>query len=278
MRISLPSMTLSRLLPDNGMKKNFTDQLNRTVEISYPPKRIISIVPSQTELLFYLGLDKEIIGITKFCIHPKNKFRDKLKIGGTKKLNLDKIRELNPDLIIGNKEENEKGQIESLAEEFPVWMSDVNNLEQALDMIRRVGDLTGKHNEAEELVHRIEKEFQKIKQAKQLTVAYFIWRNPYMVVGSWTFIHDMLQRSGWINVFGNRNRYPEVTIEAIRKNNPEVILLSSEPYPFKTKHIDELQQVCPESKIVLVDGEMFSWYGNRLLEFPDYMAKLVKEL
>ena len=278
MRISLPSMTLSRLLPDNGMKKNFTDQLNRTVEISYPPKRIISIVPSQTELLFYLGLDKEIIGITKFCIHPKNKFRDKLKIGGTKKLNLDKIRELNPDLIIGNKEENEKGQIESLAEEFPVWMSDVNNLEQALDMIRRVGDLTGKHNEAEELVHRIEKEFQKIKQAKQLTVAYFIWRNPYMAVGSGTFIHDMLQRSGWINVFGARNRYPEVTIEAIRKNNPEVILLSSEPYPFKTKHIDEMKQLCPESKIVLVDGEMFSWYGNRLLEFPDYMAKLVKEL
>lgn len=108
--------------------RQFTDQMGRVVSINYPPRRILSLVPSQTELLFDLGLDREIVGITKFCIHPEDKFRTTAKVGGTKKLNLKKIRELKPDLIIGNKEENERDQIEELIGEFPVWMSDINVL------------------------------------------------------------------------------------------------------------------------------------------------------
>src|ERR1700741_1030662 len=119
----------------------FTDQMNREIELKGSPKRIISLVPSQTELLWHLGLREELVGITKFCVHPEEMFHTKPRVGGTKKFDLKKIAELKPDLIIGNKEENEQVQIEELMKQYPVWMSDITNLDQALDMISRVGAL-----------------------------------------------------------------------------------------------------------------------------------------
>lgn len=251
-----------------------TDQMNRSVEVPSEPKRIISLVPSQTELLFDLGLDKEIIGVTKFCTHPAENVKQKIKIGGTKQLNISLIKELSPDLVIGNKEENEREQIEELMRHFPVWMSDIANFDDALDMIKKLGDITGKAAGANELVGRIEQQFNNTNiQQSYKKVAYFIWRKPYMVAGKGTFIDDMLQRCGLFNAF-DMNRYPEVNAEQIAAAKPEVILLSSEPYPFAEKHVREFKAIVPGARILLVDGEMFSWYGSRLLHAPEYFQSL----
>jgi len=259
--------------------KIFKDQLNRTIQLPYSPQRIISVVPSQTELLHYLGLKKEVIGITKFCVHPNNWFRSKTRVGGTKTLNLDKIRSLQPDLIIANKEENDQSQIEALAEEFPVWISDINNVPDALEMIQQVGEITNTATLAQQLVAEVTKGFASIQPLPGIRTAYFIWRGPWMVAGRTTYINDLMQHCGMANVFDNLDsRYPEVTNEAIAAANPQLMLLSSEPYPFKDVHIAELQALCPQARVMLVDGEMFSWYGNRMLEAVEYLEGLVREV
>jgi ABC-type Fe3+-hydroxamate transport system substrate-binding protein len=256
----------------------YIDQMGRKVELSSTPKRIISLVPSQTELLFDLGLDEEVIGITKFCIHPSDTVKQKLKIGGTKALNIKLIKELKPDLIIGNKEENEKSQVEELVKSFPVWMSDIADLAGAIDMMRKVGELVDKTTEAEKLIRSVKSEFDHLKiKERGLRVAYLIWRKPYITAGKGTFINDMLKRCGLINVF-DTDRYPEVSAEHLIAAKPDVILLSSEPYPFKEKHIAEFKSFVPETKVKLVDGELFSWYGSKLLHAPAYFERLIIEL
>lgn len=258
--------------------RTYTDQLDRQITVDFPPVRIISIVPSQTELLFDLGLDEEIIAVTKFCHHPAGRLKNRLKAGGTKNLDLDLIRNLKPDLIIGNKEENERGQIEILAREFPVWMSDIGTLPGALDMITKVGALVNRETEAKQLAGQIAKKFAELNSANQtLRVAYLIWQNPYMAVGQDTFINDMLQRCGLINVI-DQSRYPEVTLPQLLEHAPDVIMLSSEPFPFKEKHAEALRQNLPKSKIILVDGELFSWYGSRLTRSPEYFSNLIELL
>jgi len=256
----------------------YYDQLNREINLPSVPKRIISIVPSQTELLFYLGLEEEIIGITKFCIHPAEKLKSVEKVGGTKQLDIEKIKALKPDLIIANKEENERSQIEELINFCPVWISDIYSLGDALDMIKRVGNLTGKEQEAKILSTQIAQQFNHITiQQSNLQTAYFIWRKPYMVAGRNTFIDDMLLRCGLINVF-EQERYPEIDAKTLIGANPYLILLSSEPYPFKDKHIVELNAIVPNAIIKLVDGEMFSWYGSRLLHAAAYFEELLSEI
>ncbi|HCN83551.1 MAG TPA: cobalamin-binding protein [Sphingobacteriaceae bacterium] len=256
-----------------------SDQLNRDILIPAKPLRIISLVPSQTELLFDLGLDNEIIGITKFCIHPKDKTKQKAKIGGTKALDIEKIRRLNPDLIIGNKEENEKDQIESLAKEFPVWMSDIYNLKDAIDMISEIGSIVGRRQQAKDLAEKIASLFNLLPKPLNAStrVAYFIWKNPYMVAANNTFIDHIMHLAGWKNAI-NASRYPEISAEELKKINPDVILLSSEPYPFKEKHIKEFQKICPGKPIIIVDGELFSWYGSRLQYTPSYLQQLQKQI
>jgi ABC-type Fe3+-hydroxamate transport system substrate-binding protein len=253
--------------------------------IDFIPKRIVSLVPSQTELLYYLGLDKETVGITKFCIHPAAWFRSKTRVGGTKTINISTIKKLQPDLIIANKEENVKEQIEELAIDHNVLVTDVNTIAEALEMILNIGRLTGKEKAAEELILGIKNEFSKIIRPKQsIPTAYLIWNKPYMTIGGDTFINDILSHAGLQNIFSDTKRYPEITVSQLRtKNCPqgtacELVLLSSEPYPFKQKHIDELQAELPGVKIMLVDGEMFSWYGSRMLEAAGYLRLLVEEL
>ena len=242
----------------------------------YSPKKIISVVPSQTELLHYLGLQDETIGITKFCIHPKEWYRSKTKVGGTKTLNINGIKKLQPDLIIANKEENIKEQIEELAKDFNVLVTDVNNVEDALQMIVQIGQVTQKEKEALSLVKEIKNGFAKIKQPMQkINTAYLIWNKPYMTVGGGTFINDILSQCGLQNIFADKERYPEMSIADLLIANCQLVLLSTEPYPFKQKHIDELQQQLPHTKIILVDGEMFSWYGSRMLLMPQYLQRLV---
>lgn len=239
------------------------------------PQKIISLVPSQTELLSYFGLDKEVIGITKFCVHPQEWFITKTRVGGTKSLHIDLIKKLQPDLIIANKEENVKEQIEDLANNFNVWVTDVNNLQEALAMIKDVSELTQKASEAETLIRQIKNEFSQLQTTNnRLQTAYLIWQNPYMTIGGDTFINDMMKHCGLQNIFEDKTRYPEITLEELRIASCQLIFLSSEPYPFKQKHIDELQQQLPGKKIILVHGEMFSWYGSRLLQAPQYFKKL----
>ena len=252
----------------------YTDQLGRSIELYHPPQKIISLVPSQTELLFDLGLDKEVIGITKFCIHPEQWFRSKTRVGGTKQLNLELIRHLKPDLIIANKEENTQSQLELLMQEFNVWISDIKTLHDAYFMIEQVGLITSHPKEADLLTSQIADEFSKLKNISTASASYFIWHEPLMSVGSDTFINHLMQHCGFTNVFKHLQRYPEIKAEDLRKANPEFILLSSEPFPFKEKHITYYQQMCPHAKILLVDGELFSWYGSRLTKAPAYFNKL----
>ncbi|MCX2430950.1 ABC transporter substrate-binding protein [Pedobacter sp. GR22-10] len=264
------------------MQKSFTDQMGKEITINFPPKRIISIVPSQTELLFDLGLDLEIIGLTKFCIHPIEKFAERTKVGGTKKLQIDLIRALKPDLIIGNKEENAQSDIEELAIDFPVWMSDIFTLEDALETITQIGALVDREPEAGYLNHLITAGFRDLQSLAlqnkiDKKVAYLIWRKPFMAAGKNTFINHILSLNGMTNVI-KEDRYPEITLEELRTLNCDLILLSSEPYPFGSKHIDEIQAAVPDVRIMLVDGEMFSWYGSRLVKAVQYFFEFQKEL
>jgi len=244
-------------------------------KLSYRPRRIVSLVPSQTELLHYLGLEEETIAITKFCVHPATWFNNKTRIGGTKVIHIEKIKALDPDLIIANKEENVKEQVEMLAADFPVWVTDVNNLTDAYSMISDIGILTGKEKEARALVSAIKIKFDLLFQLsdinKIISACYIIWKDPLMTVGADTFISNMLNVAGFKNAFGDMQRYPEISISQLKNSGCKIVLLSSEPYPFKQKHIDELQKELPGIKVIMVDGEMFSWYGSRLLLSADYL-------
>lgn len=256
----------------------FVDQLNNSIKLSNYPKRIVSLVPSQSELLWDLGLKDELVGITKFCIHPAEMFNSVTRVGGTKALDIEKIRSLHPDLIIGNKEENEKSQIELLSKEFNVWMSDINNLSEAIQAIELIGNLTHKEEKAQMIVQDIKRSFEILPQVNK-SVLYFIWKNPYMAVGKNTFIGDLLCRLGLKNALQDAKlRYPELSIDEIKNLNHEFIFLSSEPYPFQEKHQKEFQELVPNTQIILVDGEMFSWYGSRLQYSAQYFSTLLSEI
>lgn len=253
--------------------------MGRRVVVPFPPRRIVSLVPSQTELLFDLELGEKVVGVTKFCIHPAEARMNAAVIGGTKNFNFNKIAALKPDLIIGNKEENYQDGIEQLAASYPVWLSDIGNLTEALEMIRCVGFIVGAKDRGAALAETIAASFTalatpEVSTAAPISVAYFIWRKPYMVAATGTFIDGLLHRAGFTNVFAGLSRYPEIRAEQLTQVAPQRIFLSSEPYPFAAKHVAEFQQLCPAAKIEIVDGELFSWYGSRLLKSAAYFSQL----
>jgi len=257
------------------------DQLQRELNIKDVPKRIISLVPSQTELLVSLGLEKNIVGITKFCIHPKYLRKSKTVVGGTKKVHLDKIRALNPDIILCNKEENTREMVLELEKIAPVHVSEIIDFEDVLILIEMYGKLFDRSQQANQLNLKLQKEKREFEKEIPVVlgkVAYFIWREPWMVAGGDTFINSLLKLNGWENVFeNNKSRYPEIKLEELKRLKPDLILLSSEPYPFKEKHVEEMRQIC-NVRVELVDGEYFSWYGSRLIPAFDYFKKLQKLL
>jgi ABC-type Fe3+-hydroxamate transport system substrate-binding protein len=264
------------------MQRTVTDQLLREITFSYPPKRIISLVPSLTELLFDLGLDEEVVGLTKFCIHPIDKFARCIKVGGTKKLNIELIKEIKPDLIIANKEENTMADVDELADLFPVWVSDINTLEDAKQTILQIGGLVDRQPEASYLIHLISAGFSDLQtlaleRGIDKRVAYLIWKKPYMAAGINTYISDILELNGMRNVVKS-SRYPQLDLSELTALNPDLVFLSSEPYPFTELHVQEIQNVLPKAKIMLVDGEMFSWYGSRLVKAVQYFFEFQKEI
>ena len=252
----------------------FKDQMGRELELSSVPKKIISLVPSQTELLFDLGAGERVVGITKFCVHPKKWFENKKRVGGTKKVDLEIVRSLKPDLIIANKEENTFEDVLKLQDIAPVWISDVNSLHDAKEMILSIGSIIARDKEANELVRDIEFSFEAIKKLNGKAL-YFIWKDPYLVAGRNTFIGSMLHEAGFENSCQNE-RYPEVHPESI--GSPEFIFLSTEPFPFNNEHLEQFKTWFPMSKVCLVDGEMFSWYGSRLKKSPAYFNELIQKL
>ncbi|RQO30679.1 cobalamin-binding protein [Taibaiella sp. KBW10] len=258
------------------MRYSGQDMMGNTIVLEQKPERIVSLVPSQTELLFDLGLDQEVVGITKFCLHPESWFRTKSRVGGTKTVHFDRVKALQPDLIIANKEENVKEQIEALQSLAPVWLSDIKCVEDNLEMISHIGELTQTMDKASVLIEKIKTGFAQlpIMPVQGRKVAYLIWYNPIMVAGADTFIHDLLSRIGLDNVFVADPRYPEQTWAQLQVAQPEYLLLSSEPFPFSQKHLQIFQEKLPHAKIMLVDGELFSWYGSRMQYAVPYFKSI----
>lgn len=257
------------------------DQLNTVLTFPSKPKRIVSLVPSQTELLCQLGLRAEMLGITKFCVHPSVVYHSVERVGGTKDVNIQKVFELKPDIVIANKEENTKQTISKIREFCQVYISDVSDIPSALGMIADLGQIFEVEIKAREITDQIRKNFSELKSVKlnNISTLYFIWNNPYMLAGTDTFINEMLNCCGFQNCLiksGRKGlRYPALSSEEIIQHNPELILLSSEPYPFTEKHQKEFENILPSAKIIRVDGEYFSWYGSRLIEAPEYFKKVI---
>jgi iron complex transport system substrate-binding protein len=260
-----------------------TDQMGHTLEFSTSLKRIVSIVPSQTELLYDLGLEERIVGITKFCVHPYHFKSTKKIVGGTKKVDYDKIRALDPDIIICNKEENTLEMVIELQKICTVWVTNIITLEDNLQMIADFGILFNCRTEAQKWQDKINfaySDFQTfIKDTPIRKAAYFIWKNPWMVAGSNNFINEMLQLNHFRNIYEDKGRYPEIELKKLRlEGDPDVVLLSSEPFPFKEEDAFEIGRFTNHAKTVFVDGELFSWYGSRILKAFPYFKKLQERL
>jgi ABC-type Fe3+-hydroxamate transport system substrate-binding protein len=257
-----------------------TDQLGIQHTVDTQLVRIVSLVPSQTELLYDLGLEDNIVGITKFCVHPVHFKATKTIVGGTKNVKFDKIKSLQPDIIICNKEENTKEIVEELSAICPVWVTDIYTIEDNLQMISDFGQLFNKRTEAQKWIDKINFAYQNFKQFIQdkptKKAAYFIWANPYMVAGNQTFINELLQLNRFENIYKEKEgRYPEIELKKIRlEGDPDYVFLSSEPFPFKDEHAFEIGRFTHHAKTVFVDGEMFSWYGSRLLKAFAYFKVL----
>lgn len=256
------------------------DQTGRELHFEEPPRRIVSLVPSITELAFDLGFD--VVGKTKFCIHPEN-LASAIIVGGTKNVKVDLIEKVRPDLVLANKEENTKSTVEQLIKsDLPVFVSDVPTIARSLDLIVRLGKIGGFEKSAENLTETIIDGFESIPPIKpQQKVLYLIWKEPFMAAGSDTYISDLMNLLGMKNVladWGERGqRYPEVKPKEIEELNPDLILLSSEPYPFKEVHRKSIDEMFGASTL-LVDGEFFSWYGSRQVKSVDYLRGISRLL
>jgi iron complex transport system substrate-binding protein len=259
-------------------QKKVVDQIGRTVEFSYPPIRIISLAPGLTDTLYSLGLENEIVGRTRYCIHPKEKVDKAVPVGGTKEINIDKIRALKPDLIFTEKEENTREIVEQLEKEFPVYVAEVQTVQDAFKMIEDLGELTSRTPEARKLLSTIETGFQSLPTYKKKRVAYVIWRKPYMVVGTPTYIDSLLTTMGFVNAFsGFEGRYPAVTMEDFQEAKLDYLFLATEPFPFNEKHIPEFSAFLPSVKPIILDGEMF-WYGPRMIDAVHYFKRIIESL
>jgi len=243
----------------------YRDQCQRKVDLPSKPLRIVSTVPSQTEFLSGLGLDAQIVGITAYCVHPAFYLEQKTVIGGTKNLQIEKIKNLKPDLIIGNKEENIKEQIEELGQDIPIWLSDINSVDDALAMMQSIGEICQVESKAQAIISQIQQKRQSLSHLRKRKALYFIWKDPYMVAGPNTFISHMMAEAGFENIAPhNEQRYPTLSMEEIKALQAEVILLSSEPYAFNSG--DSLAFWGNKSTVRIIDGELFSWYGNRMIK------------
>ncbi len=227
-------------------------------------QKIVSLVPSLTELIIEFGLKSALAGRTRFCVEPADEVEDIPIVGGTKNPRLDKIEEIDPDLVIANKEENRKEDITYLRRLTDVELTDIRSVEDAMITIHQLGAKLGVSEQAKQLNGKINTLIEQRPDEKPLQTIYLIWREPWMSVGHDTYIHDVMQQWNLTNAAGYAKRYPTLSIKEMQNLQPELILLSSEPFPFKEKHIDEITPHFPDARILTVDGRWFSWYGSRM--------------
>jgi len=267
--------------------ESLIDATGQSFKTDLNPGQIVSLVPSLTETLFALGLTSErIAGRTRFCVRPDiSDLRKIPAIGGTKNPSIDRIREIGPDLVLANKEENRKQDVEALRNFTKVYVTNPQNVDDALRMIEDLGFLLGgvASGRAGLLLQGIRNDLSKVnaqvKTRKPLSYLYFIWQKPFMVAGQGTFIEAMLKQIKCENAI-QKPRYPEVSKEDIFELDPDWLFLSTEPYPFKEEHIDKIEEeleglrAVEEGRVCIVDGQACSWYGSRLSESFEYLSQL----
>ena len=263
-----------------------TDARGTTLTLAAPPQRIVSLVPSTTESLFALGCGERVVGITRFCVHPAEGLVGRVKVGGTKDLDMARLCALQPDLVIGNAEENTRELFAAIeAEGIPLHVAFPRTVDDALADLLALGRLVGAAEAAAAQVARIQAARARLHaqvQGEGLRYAYLIWRRPWMAINDQTFIAALLAEAGGVNVLGaHPDRYLTLAGGAaeLAAAQPEVVLLSSEPFPFQEKHADELaaESGLPRARFVLVDGERCSWHGVRMAEALGYLADLRAE-
>jgi iron complex transport system substrate-binding protein len=258
------------------MRKTVRDDLGRDVTLESPRRRIVCLCPSLTETLFALGLAEQVVGRTRYCIHPAKQVEGAAVVGGTHDVDIDRVQALKPDLVVAAKDENPRQAVETLADSLPVFVCDVTDYESALYAITNLGNLVDRAEQAAALVHDIRQAFTRVQPQARHRVAYLIWRDPYMAVGGGTYIDALLQKCGLDNVCRDLpGRYPGLSIEALRRLAPAYVFLSSEPFSFDDSHVAELTDQLPNARVIRIDGEMFAWYGSRMLAAADYLARLI---
>jgi len=258
------------------MKRVVIDQLNRKIEINNNLNNIISLVPSLTELLFFLKMDEQVKGITNFCVHPSDKLSDKVIVGSPLHVDYEKIEQINPDIIIAGKSENNKNNIEKIAEKYPVWVSDVRSIEDACKMIEKIGMICNQSDLSYNITKNISVGFDSLADKTKIKVCYLVWEKPFMVAGNNNYINDILKKTGLINVFEHKEGYAKVTAKEMQECQADFVLLPSEPYKFDNSHISTYKNLINKATVLLVDGQLFSWYGNRMLLAINYLKNMKK--
>ena len=227
-----------------------------------PPKRIVSLVPSLTELVFALGAGEALVGRTRFCEEPSELVGRVPVLGGTKNPNVERIQEAAPDLVLANKEENRREDVEALRRMgIEVLLTDPNTLDEAIAMVLLLGDVLAQPAAARRIADETGSALSEGPVVDGLRVLVPIWWNPLMALGSGAYGHDLLERCGAVNVLASRTRYPEITQDEARDLRPDAILLPDEPFPFDASHVAELGSIAPAR---VIDGKLLWWYGPRM--------------
>jgi len=239
-------------------------------------RRLVSLVPSTTELLCALGLADALVGVTVYCVEPRDVVRTKTRVGGEKDPDLAAIRTLAPDLVVANIEENRREDVEALrAAGIEVFLTYPRSVAESLAMIRELGDVTGAAAAARALLAELEPLHAAVRRrlaGRRATPCFYpIWREPWMTIGHDTYIHDLLATCGGANVFADRARYPTVSLDEVAARAPEVVLLPDEPFRFRRTHLRDFDAYTTmpavrDGRVLLVDGKRFSWHGPRLAE------------
>jgi ABC-type Fe3+-hydroxamate transport system substrate-binding protein len=267
------------LTPTN--ERQLIDALGKHHEVAAGTARIVSLVPSITELLFDLGLGAQLVGRTGFCVHPTDRVRKVSKVGGTKTIDVPRIKRLQPTHLIVNIDENPQALVEEVARFVPhVIVTHPTHVRDNLALYRLLGGIFGRDEQAGTLCRRFESAYaQCTGQAAgwpRQKVLYLIWKSPWMTVSTDTYIADMLSAIGWNNAAPKSNvRYPTVELTPRTLAGVSFVLLPSEPYGFRERHCVEILELLPpgsKTRVALIDGAMTSWYGSRAIEGLDYLA------
>ena len=269
-----------------GPPLTLADAWGRLLTVRQRPERIVSLVPSLTEALFAFGLEQEVVGVTRFCVEPRRGVVGKTKVGGTKVLDVAKIRALKPDLVVASAEENSPGDVAQLIDYgCPVFVTLVTSVESAIELLRQLAAITGTTAAARPIIQGVKETLAFVEGAgagrEPVRVFCPIWRNPYMTCGRGTYMHDVITVCGGRNVFGERlESYPRLELAEMAALDPQVILLPNEPYRFTKRHKADFKAFAEvtavkNGHIFLIDGKVITWYGPRIAQSLSEVKRLL---